>query len=315
MSSNLFTARHTPAASRSDVTVLVTGSTGMLGRALCGLLQKNHTVLGLSRHGADGTFRCDLSDESALRRVFEGSRIDFVVNTAAYSEVDGCERDAKMAYEANALACKNLSVLCGARKIPWVHVSTDYVFDGRGRAPYKEDDPTGPVNIYGLTKWIGEYYAASSEAPCAIVRTSWLFGGPNPKNFVNWVITQLAKEDVVSVLDDQMDAPTSVKDLSLAILKVIEHMKSLSAGTRWNETFHVCNNGSATRLQMTEVIRDAMGRKGTRVARTDPAKIPNRVAIRPAYVVMSPKKFEKNFGVTLRPWQESLKEYIHECVF
>ncbi len=295
--------------------VLVTGSTGMLGRVLCRLLQKNDSVLGLSRHGSEGSLRCDLSDEIALRRVFEDNRIDLVVNSAAYSEVDGCERDPKLAYEANALACKNISRLCGAKNIPWVHVSTDYVFYGDKHEPYKEIDKTFPKNIYGFTKWIGEFYAMTSLAPCAIVRTSWLFGGPNPKNFVNWVATQLAKEEVVSVLDDQRDAPTSVKDLSLAIMKILERMKGLSAGTRWNEIFHICNNGGATRLEMTEVIRDAMGRKGTRVEKTDPAKIPNRIALRPEYVVMSPHKFEKAFGVTLRPWQESLKEYIQECAF
>lgn len=297
------------------MTVLVTGSTGMLGRVLCGLLQKDYSVLRLSQQGADDSLRCELSDESALRRVFEANKIDVVVNTAAYSDVDGCERDPKLAYESNVLACKNLSRLCGSKNIPWVHVSTDYVFDGRGKALYKESDTPGPVNIYGMTKWLGEFYAARCAAPCAIVRTSWLFGGPNPKNFVNAIATRLAKEETVSVLDDQTDAPTSAKDLSLAILAILAYFKKLKPGERWNETFHVCNNGGTTRLKMTEVIRDAIGRKGTRVEKTDPSKIPNRVAIRPAYVAMSPAKFEKKFGMTLRPWQESLKEYIKECVF
>ena len=287
----------------------------MLGRALCGLLKKDHSVLRLSRQGADGSLRCELSDENALRRVFEANKIDAVENTAAYSDVDGCERDPKLAYESNVLACKNLSLLCGAKNIPWVHVSTDYVFDGRSKAPYQESDASGPVNIYGLTKWLGEFYAVHCAAPCAIVRTSWLFGGPNSKNFVNAIAARVAKEEVVSVLDDQTDAPTSVKDLSLAILALLAHLKKLKPGEKWNEIFHICNNGGTTRLKMTEVIRDAMGRKGTRVEKTDPSKIPNRIAIRPSYVVMTPAKFEKKFGMTLRPWQESLKEYIKECAF
>ncbi len=297
------------------MTVLVTGSTGMLGRVLCDVLKKDHSVLGLSRQGAEGSLACELSDLSSLRRVFDQNKVDLLVNTAAYSDVDGCERDPKLAHASNTLSTKYLSMACSEKNVPWVHVSTDYVFDGRRREPYKESDATGPVNIYGLTKWTGEWYAKNSPAPCAVVRTSWLFGGPSPKNFVNAVAARLAKENSISVLDDQTDAPTSVKDLSLAILKILEHMKKLKSGERWNETFHICNNGGTTRFKMTEVIRDAIGRKDVRVEKTGPSAIPNRVAIRPVYVVMSPQKFEKSFGMTLRPWQESLKEYVQACAF
>ena len=295
--------------------VLVTGATGMLGRSLCTSLKKSHKVVGISRSGAEGSLACELSDAPSLRRVLEAHPIDMAVNTAAFSDVDGCERDPKLAYDSNALAVKNLSEAFGAKKIPWVHVSTDYVFDGRKRDLYKENDPTGPVNIYGLTKWIAEFYALNSASPCAVVRTSWLFGGPNPKNFVNALATRLAKEKTVSVLDDQMDAPTSVKDLSAAIERILEALKTFSKENRRNEVFHVCNQGGTTRLEMTRAMRDAMGRKEVKVERTDPASIQNRVAIRPAYVVMSPEKFEKNFGLKMRPWRESLKEYIQTCEF
>ncbi len=285
----------------------------MLGRVLCGLLKKNDSVLGLSRNGADGSLRCDLSNESALRRIFEENSIDLVVNTAAYSDVDGCERDPGLAYSSNALSCKNLSLLCGTKKIPWVHVSTDYVFDGDKRQPYTEEDKTFPKCNYGLTKWMGEYYAANSAAPCAIVRTSWLFGPGNPKTFVNWVSARLKIEGAASVLDNQTSSPTSVKDLSEAIVKISRSLVETKNKKR-NEVFHVCNHGATTHKGIAEFIRDHKFQKAT-IQKIDLSAFPNRPAIRPKYSVMDPGKIEKMLGIKMRPWQESLKEYIQECAF
>ncbi len=292
--------------------ILVTGASGMLGRVLSERLRKTEKVLGVSRRDADGLLSCDLSDAAQVRRLFDAHPVDFVVNSAAYSDVDGCELDPALAHAANTLGPKNLSEICGARKIPWLHISTDYVFDGRKREPYKEDDATGPVNIYGLTKWVGEFYAQHSASPCAVVRTSWLFGGPNPKNFVEAVAARLCKESRVEVLDDQTDAPTSVADLSVAIERMMAFMRKEALGRRWNETFHVCNTGGATRLEMTEKMRDFLGRKEVRVEKADRSRITNRVAIRPAYAVMSNERFTRTFGMTMRPWQESLREYVQK---
>ena len=295
------------------MTVLVTGSTGMLGRVLCGLLQKDYSVLRLSRQGTDGSLRCELSDEGALRRVFEANRVDLVVNTAAYSDVDGCERDPKLAYDSNVLACKNLSVLCGAKNIPWVHVSTDYVFSGEKNEPHKEEDRTFPLSIYGCTKLAGEFYALNSKAPCVVVRTSWLFGSGNPRTFVNWVSGRLKTEGIASVLDNQTTAPTSVSDLSGAIVMIAKSLVD-KKNRRQNEIFHVCNRGGTTHKGIAEFIRDNKFQKAT-VQKLDLSALPNRPAIRPRHSVMDPEKFEKTFGMKMRPWQDSLKEYIQECEF
>lgn len=289
--------------------ILVNGSSGMLGAVLSRHLGVRHEVLGVSRSGAGGALQCDLSDGSQAKALFDSHRIGFVVNCAAYSDVDGCERDPALAHAANTLIPKNLSALCG-RSIPWIHISTDYVFDGRKRSPYKEEDTAGPVNIYGLTKWLGEFYALNSTAPSAVVRTSWLFGGPNPKNFVEAIAGRLRTEKKVEVLDDQTDAPTSVFDLSLALERMIEFMRRETAGKKWNEVFHVCNTGGATRLEMTEAMRDMMGKKDVRVERADRAGITGRVAIRPAYAVMSNERFVRTFGLPLRGWRESLRDYV-----
>ena len=146
---------------------LVTGSSGMLGRALSAHLSRSGPVLGLSRSGKDGSLQGDLSDEEGLTRLFDRHPVDFVFNCAAYSDVDGCERDPAAAHQAKVLGPRHLSRLCGRRGIPWIHVSTDYVFDGSKRTPYTEEDAAAPVNIYGLTKWAGEFYAVRSASPCA----------------------------------------------------------------------------------------------------------------------------------------------------
>ncbi len=302
------------------MTVLVTGSTGMLGRVLCGAIKKDHSVLGVSRQGpSTGSglgaehIRCELSDLSAIRRVVEENSVGLVVNTAAFSDVDGCERDPKLAYASNALSVKNLATVCSAKNIPWVHVSTDYVFDGDKREPYKEEDKVSPKSNYGLTKLMGEWYAMNSASPCAIVRTSWLFGPGNPKTFVNWVSARLKAEGTVSVLDNQTTSPTSIKDLSEAILKILRSLAD-TKGKQRNQVFHVCNRGGTTHKGIAEFIRDNKFQKAT-IQKIDLSAFPNRPAIRPKRSVMDPEKFEKAFGVTMRPWQESLKEYIQACEF
>jgi dTDP-4-dehydrorhamnose reductase len=293
--------------------ILVTGASGMLGQALCPLLEKKHPVLRVSRRGTGGTKAVELSDENALRSLFESNPIRLVIHTAAYSDVDGCERDPKQAYDSNVLAPKNLAALCGSKNVPWIHVSTDYVFDGRAHSPYKEEDKTGPVNIYGVTKWLGEYYALHSASPCAVVRTSWLFGHGNPNTFVNAILAKLKKGEDITVLDEQTTSPTSVPDLSKALERIAEFLLDgtrKEAGKKWNEIFHVCNTGGTTRLEMTKAMRDVLKLKN-RVERTD--TIPNRPAIRPKpYTVMSNERFQRTFGMKLRPWQDALAEYVQE---
>lgn len=299
-------AKHSPA-------ILVTGSTGMLGRALQKTLGPSYALLGVSKRGLEGSAACDLSDETSTRGFLEKHPVDLLIHTAAYSDVDGCERDPKLAYDSNALAPKVLSKLCSEKKIPWIHVSTDYVFDGRKRSPdmYAENDPTAPSSIYGMTKWIGEFYAAHSASPCVIVRTSWLFGPGNPKTFVNWVSGRLKTEGAVAVLDNQTTAPTSVKDLSEALARIAGSLLGPKT-PHANRIFHVCNRGGTTHLGIAQFIREKLGLGNAKVETTDKSRLPGRLAIRPVYSVMDPENFEKSFGMKMRSWKDALREYLQE---
>ncbi len=293
--------------------VLVTGGSGMLGRELLRLLKKNgRSAIGVSRSGRSADLTCELSDSKTVSNLFAAQKPRVVINTAAYSDVDGCERDPELAHRSNAVAVKNLAEACSASGAVFVHVSTDYVFDGRKRSPYVEEDATGPVNVYGLTKLTGEVYAAACKTPSATVRTSWLFGPDNPKNFVNAIVERLKREDVVAVLDDQQDSPTSVRDLSEALLRIAE--KLLKSGAAGHTVYHVCNAGGTTRYDMATKIRDILGLKKVRVERAERKQIAGRLAIRPAYAVMSTRRYEKELSCKLRGWEESLREYLLEPV-
>ncbi len=286
----------------------------MLGKVLTKRLSAKHKVLAVSKSGRNDTTLCDLTKEKDVEGFFGGNPLDLVIHTAAYSDVDGCERDPKLAHESNALATKYLAANCALSRTPFIYVSTDYVFDGRKKSPYKEEDAVCPVNIYGLTKLEGEYYARTLPPVSAIVRTSWLFGPGNPANFVNAVTERLKKEKVVRVLADQEDSPTYVGDLAAALEKIGEYLVALvnkDRDSRFHEVFHVCNSGSTTRYGLTAAIKEILGLKEVKVERFDKKDLAGRLALRPAYAVMSTERFERLFHMKLRPWEESLREYLN----
>ena len=295
--------------------VLVTGASGMLGRVLTERLSKKNEVTGISKTGRDRTVVCDLSSEPDVNKLFQERSFGLVIHTAAYSDVDGCERDPKLAHESNALATKHLAAACGAKKIPFIYVSTDYVFDGRKKTAYTESDTPCPVNVYGITKLEGEYFAKATPAASAIVRTSWLFGPANPNNFVNAIVERLKNEKVVRVLDDQEDSPTYVADLSEALEKIGEYLTASlrkNPNAQLHEVFQVCNSGSTTRYGMTVKIKELLGLKEVKVEKVQKKDIPARLAIRPPYAVMSTRHYEEVFGAKIRSWEESLGEYLRK---
>lgn len=289
--------------------VWVTGASGMLGRVLADHLEaKNWKPVRLSRTGRDGTAPLELSDAAAVSARFEKDKPQIVIHSAAYSEVDGCERDPEFARAANATSTKNLAALCARAGAPLVYISTDYVFSGAQKTPYRETDATFPVNVYGLTKLEGEYHALACASGGAVVRVSWLFGGANPLNFVNAILARLKKEKEVAVLDDQTDSPTSVKDLSAALEKISSRLLS-SAARGPASVYHFCNAGETTRLGMTERMREWL-KLPVVVKVADRSAIRNRIAVRPPHCVMSCSRYENEFGAKIRPWQDALREYV-----
>lgn len=290
--------------------ILVAGATGLLGKALTHQISSKFKVIGVSGSGRDGTEPCELSDKAQVERVLDQHHPDLLVNCAACSDVDGCERNPEQAYRSNATAVQVLAQACQKRKIPFIHVSTDYVFNGEKSTLYEVDDVTFPVNIYGLSKLAGEFYAETFTYQTCVIRTSWLFGKGPANNFVNAILARLKSDKKVGVLDDQIDSPTSAVDLAKAIEVVGEFLLALPADEQFFKKIQFCNKGETTRLAMTQAIKDFLHLKDVTVERVDASKVSGRLAVRPRRVPMSTRSFEESFKMPIRSWQESLKEYV-----
>ena len=287
--------------------ILVTGASGLLaGPLLKELSKKKHPVRAVSRKDYD------LSDNISIKALFEGLKPEAVIHPAGFTDVDGCENDGAKAWRDNAETTRNLSRACGEKNIPFIYVSTDYVLSGEKGTPYLENDSTNPVNIYGMTKLAGEVYARAGAGRSAVVRTSWLFGPGNPKNFVNAMSRRLRTESKVGALDDQKGCATGASDLSEALVTVMEYLIKLEKNKIFHETFHFCNAGETTRFEMTRVMAKIMRRDQTEISRIDPSTLTGRVALRPRVSALSCAHYEKFFNLRIRPWQKSLEDYLRE---
>jgi len=269
----------------------------MLGQDLTAVLRPSHEVLALDRRA------CDVSDESMVRRAFREFSPELVVNCAAFTDVDGCETDPERAFAVNARGAGHVARAAeqvGARVF---YISTDFVFDGEKHESYREDDPTGPVNVYGRSKLEGEKQTFGpnvGRTPHAVIRTSWLYG-LHGSNFVEWVLAQaeLPQPDIVTVAD-QISSPTWTLHLARKIAEL--------AGTAAGGVLHAVNGGGCSRQEMAQAIVDQV-RRGVSVGATYWTKL-NRPARRPAYSVLGCSRLSELGLDPLPDWREALAEYL-----
>jgi dTDP-4-dehydrorhamnose reductase len=195
--------------------VLVSGSGGQLGLELAELLPRHgHEVVALSKR------ELDVADFGAVRLALEGHAPDVVVNAAAYTNVDGCETEADLAYRVNALGPRNLAQISQELGCDLLHVSTNYVFDGESRRPYEPFDTPNPISVYGRTKLAGEEYVRQLTNRWYVVRSAGVYGRGH--NFVRTMLRLGVERDVLKVKDDEFISPTYAADLAEGILRVIE---------------------------------------------------------------------------------------------
>jgi dTDP-4-dehydrorhamnose reductase len=187
--------------------VLVTGSNGQLGLELAGLLpERGHEVVALARQ------ELDVADAGAVEQVVEGHSPDVVVNAAAYTNVDGCEKEGELAYAVNAIGPRNLAQACGRRGCELLHVSTNYVFDGESARPYEPFDPPNPISAYGRTKLAGEEHVMRLTNRWYVVRSAGVYGQGH--NFVRTMLRVAGERDSLKVKDDEFISPTSARSLA-----------------------------------------------------------------------------------------------------
>ena len=288
--------------------VLVTGSGGMLARDLIEQLTKSKiSAVGLARSKLDIT-RCEEATASIARI---GPRM--LVNCAAYSKVDKAESEPDLAFAANRDGPGHLAGICHDLGIPLIHISTDYVFDGKARHPYCEDDPVNPINVYGRSKWEGEEAIRSCLTKHLIVRTSWLFGS-HGSNFVKTILRMAASGQDLRVVDDQRGCPTWTVDLSNALVEMIRRIIENPETILWG-TYHYCGRDETTWYGFARAILEIGSRKEAFEAKT-PVPITTAdyptPARRPACSVLDCSKIRSAFGIAPRSWRLGLAEVIDE---
>jgi dTDP-4-dehydrorhamnose reductase len=277
---------------------LVTGARGMLGTDLVeALFGRDVTVLGR----AD----LDIGDPNAVADAVEGH--DVVFNAAAYTQVDEAESHEDEARAVNAQAVGYLAEATKRAGAKLVHVSTDYVFDGRASEPYAEDVPLAPLNVYGRTKAEGEEFARQANPDGTfIVRTAWTYGR-HGKSFPRTMLRLAETHDTVSVVDDQVGQPTWTADLAERIVALVD--SDAPAGT-----YHGTNAGSATWFEFARAVFTEAGLDPERVLPTDSGAFA-RPAPRPTFSVLGHDGWARAGLAPMRPWHEALAQAAAEGVF
>jgi dTDP-4-dehydrorhamnose reductase len=268
--------------------VLLTGAGGQLGLELAELLPRHgHEVVALTHKNLD------ITDADMVASSLEEHESDLVVNAAAYTNVDACLTETELAYKANALGPRNLAIHCERLGCEFLHVSTNYVFDGAGKRPYEPFDPPNPISAYGRTKLSGEEYVKHFSSRWYLVRSAGVYG--RGQNFVRTMLRVAGERDVVKVKNDEFISPTYARDLAEGILEVVH--------SGLYGLYHVTNSGSCSWYEFARTIFELAGVE-VEVIPIASSEYPLPAA-RPANGLLS------NLGSPkLRHWREALVDYL-----
>jgi len=284
------------------VKVVVIGRDGQLARALAEMLPEARRL---------GRAALDITDAAAVGRAVDAHRPDVVINAAAFTDVDGAEDAAEAAFAVNRDGPDALARACAAGGAALVHVSTDYVFDGAGARPWREDDPTGPLNVYGASKLAGEQAALELNPRTLVLRTSWVYS-PWGRNFVTTML-RLADRERLTVVDDQQGNPTSALSLARAIRDILPRLAAAGADAPVWGVRHYAGAGSTSWAGFArEVFAQAQGRLVQAVPQVVPiasADYPTR-ARRPLNSRLDCTAFTRDFRLPMEPRQQALAEVI-----
>jgi dTDP-4-dehydrorhamnose reductase len=300
--------------------ILLAGAGGQLGRDLQSALR------GAQLHPFDHR-QLDIADARAIDAAVDRVHPDWIINAAAFNDVDGAEGAPDQAFAVNASGAGNLAEAAARTGAAIVHISTDYVFDGTKGSPYTEEDRPNPLSVYARSKYEGEQRVLASGASACVLRTAWLYGWQG-KNFVKAILAAAERGGPLRVVADQVGSPTATRDLAEAIAGLIEspHPGRLkrSPGTEaplaWADgpapqagegkiegLFHVVNSGACSRFEFAQAIVD--GRVEVLPITTAEA---GRVAPRPAYSALTSTRWPATGLPTLSPWRVALDRFLRE---
>ena len=285
--------------------ILVTGREGQVARALLNAAGGDVVIHALGRPELDVTDRATI--DLAISRFLP----EILVNAAAYTAVDKAETDEASAFAVNGQGAGNAAAAAATAGIPIIHVSTDYVFSGDTSAPYREEDPTRPINVYGRSKLAGEQAVAAANPAHAILRTAWVYA-PWGSNFVRTMLRLAAERDTVRVVADQWGTPTYAPDIAEGILTVARKALGDAKGEAWRGIFHMTAAGATSWAGCAEAIFSASAAHGAPTSRVEPittAEYPTR-ARRPANSLLDNAKFRGTFGHALPDWRKGAQRCI-----
>lgn len=278
---------------------LIIGASGQLGRELVGALCDWVVV-------APPRSTVDISDAREVHAYVHATKPDVVFNCAAFNLVDRAEDDLEEAFRTNTYGVRTLADVCRDLDIPLVHVSTNYVFDGKAERPYEETDLPNPINVYGVSKLAGEYFVRNSSERHLIIRTSGLYGIGGMKrrsvNFVETILRQASSGAPLRVVKDQVCSPSNAKDVAMRIVEIVQ-------GEHWG-TYHVTNSGACSWYEFAQAILKIAG-KSNEIQPVTSEEFGAR-ARRPRNGVLANAATERLGLPPLRPWEEALADYIRE---
>ncbi len=286
-----------------SIKVLITGCKGQLGRDL------QHCAAGYP----DLELLCtdvdtlDLCQSPSVKNYINGHRPHFIINCAAYTAVDKAEEDEERAFALNAYVVEHLVAAASIVNAKLIHISTDYVFDGRNEHPYLESDPVNPQSVYGISKLAGEK-AALSYAHSMVVRTAWLYTADG-NNFVNTMLRLGAERKDINVVSDQVGSPTYAADLADALLRII--MKTANKETDFVPgVYHYTNEGHCSWYEFAQRIMEL----GHRHCTTHPISTDQypTAARRPAYSILSKEKIKSTYGIEIPAWDDALQRCFQQ---
>lgn len=284
--------------------MVVVGSGGRLGAALCNEYRARHHVTGFARRDLD---LCDLS---AVRRALDPLEFDALINCAALTNVDHCEDHRQEAFLANAAAVGIIGEICAKKGARCIHISTDYVFSGEAAESYAESDPALPINVYGESKLAGEDALLAASSDHLVVRVSWLFG-PDRPSFVDKILERALTLDHVEAIGDKYSSPTYSLDLAASL-------ELLLANSAARGLLHLCNRGGCSWQQFGQwaldcAIAAGVPMQSTKVDRLTLGEMKSFVARRPVNTVLATESFQRLSGHHMRSWQAAVEDYVVTC--
>lgn len=276
--------------------ILIIGGNGKLAYDFKRVFKR----LGIAYHVLDKD-TIDVTNKILLEKYFEGKNYDIIINCAAYNDVDKAETDIEMCMDLNMNVPKNLSLIAKRSKAVFVTFSTDFIFDGAKKSPYSEEDTPNPLSVYGKSKYLGEKTVMDNYDKIFIIRTSWLFGEIN-QDFVKQVINWSKKTDELSIIIDQISAPTYSVDLAEYSWRLIETGKY--------GLYHITNDGECSKYEQARYVLEKTSWKGKlNKIKTEKFNLP---AKRAKYSKLSSKKIENILGEKMPDWKDGIDRFLKE---